>query len=80
VASDQFGERDLVQVVVFAGRQSGLDRGGGLLGDLGEDVVGAQQRQGPLQVDFQWLPPTPANLAWLGLRVPAGFKQVPPNL
>jgi hypothetical protein len=35
---------------------------------------------GPLQVDFQWLPPTPANLARLGLPVPAGFKQVPPNL
>jgi hypothetical protein len=33
---------------------------------------------GPVQTDFQWLPPTPANLALLGLRAPAGFRQVPP--
>ncbi len=46
VAGQQLGERDLVQVVVLAGRQPGLDRGGGLLGDLGKHVVGAQQRQG----------------------------------
>ena len=46
VAGQQLGERDLVQVVVLAGRQPGLHRGGGLLGDLGEHVVGAQQRQG----------------------------------
>ena len=46
VAGEAFGERDLVQVVVLAGREPGLDRGGGLLGQLGEHVVGAQQGQG----------------------------------
>jgi hypothetical protein len=30
------------------------------------------------QTDFRWLPPTPANLARLSVRVPAGFRQVPP--
>jgi hypothetical protein len=33
---------------------------------------------GPLQNDFQWLRPTPANLALLRVPVPAGFRQVPP--
>jgi hypothetical protein len=33
---------------------------------------------GPLQMHFQWLPPTPANLARLRTSVPAGFRQVPP--
>jgi hypothetical protein len=33
---------------------------------------------GPLQMHFQWLPPTPANLAQLKEPVPAGFRQVPP--
>jgi hypothetical protein len=33
---------------------------------------------GPLQMHFQWLPPTPANLALLKTSVPAGFRQVPP--
>ena len=46
VPGHQLGERDLVQVVVLPGRQPGLDRGGGPLGDLGKHVVGAQQRQG----------------------------------
>ena len=36
---------DLVQVVVLAGLQPRLDRGGGLLGLLGEHVVGPQQLQ-----------------------------------
>jgi len=30
------------------------------------------------EADFRWLAPTPADLAKLHLRVPAGFKQVPP--
>lgn len=30
------------------------------------------------QTDFRWLPPTAANLARLSLRVPPGFRQVPP--
>lgn len=30
------------------------------------------------QDDFRWLPPTTANLAKLGVQVPAGFRQVPP--
>jgi hypothetical protein len=30
------------------------------------------------QTGFRWLPPTPANLARLSVRVPAGFRQVPP--
>ena len=30
------------------------------------------------QTDFRWLPPTPANLARLSVRVPPGFRQVPP--
>ena len=35
---------------------------------------------GPIQQDFQWLPPTGANLAPLKVSVPAGFGQVtPPN-
>lgn len=33
---------------------------------------------GPLRIDFQWLPPTPAHLAMLNMPVPAGFHQVPP--
>jgi len=33
---------------------------------------------GGLQTDFQWLPGTPAHLAMLDMRVPAGFHQVPP--
>jgi hypothetical protein len=33
---------------------------------------------GPMQDDFQWLRPTPANLAQLKQPVPAGFRQVPP--
>jgi hypothetical protein len=39
VRGQQLGERDLVQVVVLAGRQPGLYRGGRLLGDVREDVV-----------------------------------------
>jgi hypothetical protein len=46
VLGDELGERNLVQLVVLAGREPGLDRGGGLLGQLGEHVVGAQQGQG----------------------------------
>ena len=30
------------------------------------------------QMDFRWLSPTAANLAPLNVRVPAGFRQVPP--
>ena len=45
VAGEQLGEGDLVQVVVLAGLQPRLDRGGGLLGLLGEHVVGPQQLQ-----------------------------------
>ena len=33
---------------------------------------------GPLQMHFQWLSPTPANLAQLKEPVPVGFRQVPP--
>jgi Domain of unknown function (DUF1707) len=44
---DQLGERDLVQLVVLARRQPGLNRGGGLLGQLREHVAGPHQRQGP---------------------------------
>ena len=33
---------------------------------------------GGLQTDFQWLPRTPAHLAMLNARIPAGFHQVPP--
>jgi hypothetical protein len=29
--------------------------------------------------DFQWLPPTPANLAALHVHIPAGFTQIPPS-
>jgi hypothetical protein len=45
VAGEPVGERDLVQVVVLAGGQPRLDRGGGPLGTLGEHVIGAQQPQ-----------------------------------
>ena len=45
VAGEQLGEGDLVQVVVLAGLQPRLDRGGGLLGLLREHVVGPQQLQ-----------------------------------
>lgn len=31
-----------------------------------------------IQTNFQWLPPTPANLALVNVPVPAGFRQVPP--
>ena len=31
------------------------------------------------QTDIQYLPPTPANRAKLTIRIPAGFKQVPPS-
>lgn len=34
--------------------------------------------QQPVQTDFRWLPPTPANLAHLSLHVPPGFRQVCP--
>jgi hypothetical protein len=34
---------------------------------------------GGLQTDFQWLPPTPANLAMLNMTVPAGIHQVSPR-
>lgn len=33
---------------------------------------------GQLSIGFQWLSPTPANLAQLKVSVPAGFQQVPP--
>ena len=33
---------------------------------------------GGLQTDFQWLPPTPANLAMLNMPVPASLHQVTP--
>ena len=33
---------------------------------------------GPLRINFQWLPATPANLALLKVAVPAGFQQVAP--
>jgi hypothetical protein len=33
---------------------------------------------GGLQTDFQWLRPTPAHRAMLGMPVPAGFRQVSP--
>jgi hypothetical protein len=33
---------------------------------------------GTNQTDFRWLPASPASLAHLTLRVPAGFRQVPP--
>ena len=42
MAGEQIGERDLVQVVILAGRQPRLDRDRGLLGELREHVVGAQ--------------------------------------
>jgi hypothetical protein len=32
----------------------------------------------PTQIDFRWLSPTPASLARLSVRVPAGFRQVRP--
>jgi hypothetical protein len=32
----------------------------------------------PTRMDFRWLSPTAANLAQLNVRVPAGFRQVPP--
>ena len=48
LAGEPFGERGLVQVVVLPGGQPGLDRGGGLLGPVGEHVTGAQQRDGRL--------------------------------
>lgn len=34
--------------------------------------------EGELQTDFQWLPPSPANLAMLNMPIPAGFHQVQP--
>jgi hypothetical protein len=34
---------------------------------------------GGSQTDYQWLPPTPANLALLNEPIPAGFRQVPPT-
>jgi len=34
---------------------------------------------GPGRIDFQWLQPTPANMAQLKVSVPAGFQQVPPT-
>jgi hypothetical protein len=37
-----------------------------------------QLEAGGLQTDFQWLHPTPGNLAMLTMPVPAGFHQVPP--
>ena len=46
VAGQPLGQGDLVQVVVLAGLQPRLDRGGGLPGLLGEHVVGPQQLQG----------------------------------
>ena len=46
VAGEQLGQGDLVQVVVLAGLQPRLDRRGGLVGLIGEHVVGAQQGQG----------------------------------
>lgn len=36
------------------------------------------QAGGLMQINFQWLPPTPANLAMLNMPVPASFQQVPP--
>jgi hypothetical protein len=33
---------------------------------------------GPLRISFQWLPPTPGNLAQLKVSVPVGFQQVTP--
>jgi hypothetical protein len=36
-------------------------------------------RSGTLELNFQMLPPTPANLAQLKVRVPAGFRRLPPN-
>ena len=33
---------------------------------------------GACQMDFRWLSPTAASLAQLNVRVPAGFRQVPP--
>jgi hypothetical protein len=33
--------------------------------------------QGRSQADFQWIAPTPANLAQLSVKVPAGFTRVP---
>jgi hypothetical protein len=35
-------------------------------------------QDGGLQTDFQWLHPTPGNLAMLNMPVPAGFHQVSP--
>lgn len=32
----------------------------------------------PTQIDFRWLTPTRANLAQLTVRVPSGFRKVPP--
>jgi hypothetical protein len=46
VGGEQLGEGDLVQVVVLAGLQPGLHRDGGLLGELGEHVVGPEQGEG----------------------------------
>jgi hypothetical protein len=46
VLGDQVGERDLVEVVVLAGRQPRLNRRGGPLGLLGEHVGSPQQLQG----------------------------------
>jgi len=37
-----------------------------------------QLSMGQLSIGFQWLSPTPANLAQLKVSVPAGFQQVPP--
>jgi hypothetical protein len=36
------------------------------------------QEGGLIRINFQWLPPTPANLAMLNLAVPASFHQVVP--
>jgi hypothetical protein len=38
-------------------------------------IVGGLQ---PTQIDFRWLAPTAASLAQLSVRVPSGFRQVPP--
>jgi hypothetical protein len=35
-------------------------------------------RPTPTQIDFRWLAPTAANLGQLSVRVPAGFREVPP--
>lgn len=37
-----------------------------------------RMQAGPMQINFEWLPATAANLAELHVSVPAGFRQVPP--